>query len=64
MNKVPLVAATSLDENGGPLYVKLQRLEGFSSASIQGTGLGWRCHQFPRCERRASVLWRDDGGGT
>jgi len=31
----------SLGENGGPLYVKLQRLKAFTSASIQGLGLRW-----------------------
>ena len=34
-NKVPFVAAVSLDANGHPLYVKLQRVKAFNSASIQ-----------------------------
>ena len=34
-NKVPFVAAVSLDGKGHPRYIKLQRVKGFNSASIQ-----------------------------
>ena len=47
-NKLPFVAAVLLDEMGGPLYVKLQRLKAFTSASIQGLGLGLRWHRVAR----------------
>ena len=34
-NKVPFVAAVSLDDKGNPRYIKLQRVKGFTCASIQ-----------------------------
>ena len=52
-NEVPLVAAALLGENGGPLYVKLQRLKAFTSASIQGLGLGRRWHRVARSRATA-----------
>lgn len=33
-NKVPFVAAVSLDERGHPLYLKLNLVRGFTSESI------------------------------
>ena len=59
-NKVPFVAAVSLDNKGGPLYVKLQRLKAFTSVSIKAWGCGGAGTGLPGHERRADLLCNGD----